>query len=256
MRTIFGQLKSSLLDLFPTTKYRLILASLVLIAAFISVSELAVAKLFTKIILHEGELSKTKMAIYVLAFFLFFGGTRAGHYFQRIYRVNVFDRAFKASEAEIHRSKENWRWSLAFELSSLLSIFTQMAVIIVFFTFLNWKFGLLNILVVLVIFQILGRIFRKQIKSQRGFVKAKLRKEHIPSSVKIGTRIRSGEIGILLSGMAMLTLFAALIFLSYNGEISSSNTIVLFFGLRMQNSILSNTSSGLMRFARARTHSE
>ena len=256
MRTIFGQLKSSLLDLFPTTKYRLILISLVLIAAFISVSELAVAKLFTQIIMHEGDIPRSKLFIYIFGFFAFFGATRAGHYLQRIYRVNVFDRAFKASEAEIHRSKENWRWSLAFELSSLLSIFTQMVVIIVFFTFLNWKFGLLNILVVLVIFQILGRIFRKQIKSQRGFVKAKLRKEHVPSSVKIGTRIRSGEIGILLSGMAMLTLFAALIFLSYNGEISSSNTIVLFFGLRMQNSILSNTSSGLMRFARARTHSE
>ena len=39
-------------------------------------------------------------------------------------------------------------------------------------------------------------------------------------------------------------------------EISTSNTIVLFFGLRMQNSSLSNISSGLMRFARARTHSE
>jgi hypothetical protein len=54
----------------------------------------------------------------------------------------------------------------------------------------------------------------------------------------------------------MLTLFAALIFLSYSGEITPSNTIVLFFGLRMQNSNLSNISSGLMRFARARTHSE
>lgn len=256
MRAILGQLKSALLQLFPTTKYRLILISLVLIAAFISVSELAVAKLFTKIIMHEGDIERTKMAIYIIGFFVFFGATRAAHYFQRIYRVNVFDRAFKANEVEIHRSKENWRWSLAFELTSLLSIFTQMGVIIIFFTFLNWKFGLLNIIVVIVIFQILGRIFRKQITSQRGFVEAKVRKEHVPSSVRIGTRIKSGEIGILLSGMAMLTLFAALIFLSYNGEISSSNTIVLFFGLRMQNSNLSNISSGLMRFARARTHSE
>lgn len=256
MRAILGQLTSALLQLFPTTKYRLILISLVLIAAFISVSELAVAKLFTKIIMHEGDIERTKMAIYVIGFFAFFGATRAAHYFQRIYRVNVFDRAFKANEVEIHRSKENWRWSLAFELTTLLSIFTQMGVIIIFFTFLNWKFGLLNIFVVMVIFQILGRIFRKQITSQRGFVEAKVRKEHVPSSVRIGTRIKSGEIGILLSGMAMLTLFAALIFLSYNGEITPSNTIVLFFGLRMQNSSLSNISSGLMRFARARTHSE
>ena len=54
----------------------------------------------------------------------------------------------------------------------------------------------------------------------------------------------------------MIVLLAALIFFSYNGEISEANTIVLFFGLRMQNSNLSNISTGLMRFARARTHSE
>ena len=256
MRTILGQLKASTLQLFPNTKYRLILVVLVLTAAFISVSELAVAKLFTQIILHEDELSRNQIILYVLGFFLFFGGTRAGHYFQRIYRVNVFDRAFKASDEQINRVKENWRWSLAFELTTLLSILMQMGVIIIFFTFLNWKFGLLNIVVVMVIFQILGTIFRKQLKSQRGFVKAKIRKEHIPNSVKIGTRIRSGETGTLLSGLAMLILFGALIALSFTGEISPSNTVVVFFGLRMQSSSLSNISSGLMRFARARTHSE
>ena len=256
MRTILGQLKASTLQLFPNTKYRLILVVLVLTAAFISVSELAVAKLFTQLILHEGEMTRTQIILYVCGFFIFFGGTRAGHYFQRIYRVNVFDRAFKASDEQINRVKENWRWSLAFELTTLLSILMQMGVIIIFFTFLNWKFGLLNIVVVMVIFQILGTIFRKQLKSQRGFVKAKIRKEYIPNSVKIGTRIRSGETGTLLSGLAMLILFGALIALSFTGEISPSNTVVVFFGLRMQSSSLSNISSGLMRFARARTHSE
>ena len=256
MRTMFRHFKDSLLQLFPTTKFRIILIVLVLTAAFISVSELAVAKLFTQIILHEGELSTTEIILYVLGFFIFFGGTRAGHYFQRIYRVNVFEKAFSASEKKIKRSKENWRWAQAFELTTLLSIFTQMGVIIVFFTFLNWKFGLLNIVVVALVLQVLGRIYGKQVKSQRGFVKAKERKEHISSAIKIRTRIRSGETGILLSGLAMLILFGALIALSFTGEISPSNTIVLFFGLRMQNSGLSNISSGLMRFARARTHSE
>ena len=253
---MFKHFKDSMLKLFPTTKFRIILVVLVLTAAFISVSELAVAKLFTQIILHEGELTTTQMILYVLGFFIFFGGTRAGHYFQRIYRVNVFERAFNASEKKVQRSKENWRWAQAFELTTLLSIFTQMGVIIVFFTFLNWKFGLLNIAIVTAVLQVLGRIYGKQLKSQRSFVKAKERKEYVPNAVKIGTRIRSGETGTLLSGLAMLILFGALIALSFNGEISPSNTIVLFFGLRMQSSSLSNISSGLMRFARARTHSE
>lgn len=225
-------------------------------AAFISVSELALAKFFMQIILHEGELTRNEIFFFVGAFFLFFGGTRAGHYFQRIYRINVFERAFKASEEKVNRRSENWRWSQAFELSSLLTNFMQMSVIILFTTILNWKFGLLNILVVASVIQILGRIFARQLKSQRGFVKARKRKEHISSSVKIRTRIRSGENGILISGLAMLILFGALIALSFTGEISTSNTVVLFFGLRMQNSGLSNISRSLMRFARARTHSE
>ena len=59
--------------LFTTTKYRLILVGIVLLAAMISVSELAVAKLFTKIISHEKTLSHTKMIILVIVFFIFFG---------------------------------------------------------------------------------------------------------------------------------------------------------------------------------------
>jgi hypothetical protein len=54
----------------------------------------------------------------------------------------------------------------------------------------------------------------------------------------------------------MIFLLGALLFFSYQGEINPANTIVLFFGLRMQNSSLSSLSTALMRFARARTHSE
>ena len=159
-------------SLFTTRKYKLILISLVLIAAFISVSELAVAKLFTGIILNEDKMSETKLIIFVIGFFLFFGATRAGHFLQRIYRVNVFEKPFKASNSDVKGSRDNWRWSLAFELTSLLSAFTQLFVIIVFFTYLNWGFGLLNILMVACIFQIYGRLFKGQIEAQRGFVQA------------------------------------------------------------------------------------
>jgi hypothetical protein len=256
MLTIVNQLRLALLELFTTTKYRVILISLVLIAAFISVSELAVAKLFTSIILHEGTLSQTKLILFVGAFFLFFGGTRAGHFLQRIYRVNVFDKAFKASNLETTGAKENWRWSLAFELTNLLSTFTQLGVIVIFFTYFNWIFGVINIVILLLVFEVYGRLFKHQMEAQRGFVVARKNKTPIANVVRIGTRIKSGETGILLSGIAMILLLAALIYLSYNGDITKANTVVLFFGLRMQNSNLSNISTGLMRFARARTHSE
>lgn len=252
------ELLYALTELFSTTKFRVILLGLVLIAAMISVSELAVAKLFTKIILDEGSISQTMFTVLVTFFFLFFGVTRGGHFLQRVYRVKFFDKAFKASDNVRARAKakENWRWSLAFELTNLLSTLTQLGVIVSFFTYLNWRFGVINILIVLVVFQVYGRLFRHQIEAQRGFVVARKNKEHVPNVVRIGTRIKSGETGILLSSIAMLILLAMLIYLSYTGEISKANTIVLFFGLRMQNSNFANISTSLMRFARARTHSE
>jgi len=256
MLVVIRELSGAFTQLFTTTRYRLILVGLVLIAAMISVSELAVAKLFTKIILDEDTMSQTKFILFIIGFFLFFGITRAGHFLQRVYRVRVFDNAFKASNSEVVGAKENWRWSLAFELTNLLSTCTQLGVIFLFFTYLDWRFGLINLLIVLTIFQIYGRLFQHQIEAQRGFVVARKNKTPVSNVVRIGTRNKSGETGILISGIAMLLLLAALIYLSYTGGISQSNTIVLFFGLRMQNSNFSNISTGLMRFARALTHSE
>lgn len=256
MLIVARELKRALHQLFTTRKYRLILVSLVLIAAFISVSELAVAKLFTGIILNGSTMSQQKLGIFVAGFFLFFAATRAGHFLQRLYRVNVFDKAFSGSETGKRNQRAHWRWSLAFELSNLLSASMQILVIILFVTYLHWVFGLLNLIVVLVVLQIYGRLFKGQVKAQRRFVKAKKNKTPVTNAVKFGTRIKSGETGILISGAAMLILLASLIYLNYTKEISPSDTVVLFFGLRMQNSNLASMSSGLMRFARARTHGE
>ena len=256
MKVILWNLRKSLLELFPTSKYRLILISLILIAAFISVSELLVAKLFTQIILNEDELAKSTLFLLIGGFFIFYGFTRAGQFAQRIYRLRVFDKAFKATDAELSMAKDNWRWSLAFELTHISSTLTQMGVVLAFFLYINWIFALINLVMIIIVLEVIGRLFKKQIEAQRGFVEAKKNKTPVANVIRVGTRIKSGEIGILLSGIAMIFMLGALFYFNYIGDISASNTVVLFFGLRMQNSNLSAISTGLMRFARARTHSE
>ena len=159
-------MRKSLLELFPNNKLRLILISLSLLAASISVSELLVAKFFTEIILHEGELSKTELIIFVVSFFLFYGITRAGQFFQRIYRLRVFEKAFKASDSEITNFQDNWRWSLAIELTNILATLTQLGVVVIFFIYFNPVFGLVDLIIVLIVLQLVGRIFAKQIKEQ------------------------------------------------------------------------------------------
>jgi len=256
MLIVVKELLYAVRTLFTTNKDRVVLLGLVLIAAMISVSELAVAKIFTQIIGHERSMDTTKLVILIVGFFLFFGVTKAGHFLQRVYKVRFFEKAFKESNNEVTAAKENWRWSLAFELTNILSTCTQLSVIILFFAYLSWQFALVNILVVLAIFQVYGALFRHQLDAQRGFVIARRNKELITNAVRIGTRVKSGEIGVLISGIAMLILLGVLIYLSYIDGISTSNTIVLFFGLKMQNSNFSNISTALMRFARARTNSE
>jgi hypothetical protein len=256
MKVILWNLRKSLLELFPNNKLRLILISLSLLAASISVSELLVAKFFTEIILHEGELSRTELIIFVVSFFLFYGITRAGQFFQRIYRLRVFEKAFKASDSEITNFQDNWRWSLAIELTNILATLTQLGVVVLFFIYFNPVFGLVDLIIVLIVLQLVGRIFAKQIKEQRNFANARKLKKKVSPADKFRTRIKSGEVGILYSGVAMIILLGLLLYLSYQGEISPANTVVLFFGLRLQNSGLSSMSTSLMRFARARTHSE
>ena len=256
MRIVARELLYAVKTLFTTTRDRFILLGLVLIAAMISVSELAVAKLFTSIIDFEKSMSKTNLIVLIIGFFLFFGITKAGHFLQRVYKVRFFEKAFKESSAEVPAAKENWRWSLAFELTNILSTFTQLGVVILFFAYLSWQFAVINVLVVLAIFQFYGILFSRQLDAQRGFVIARKNKEQITNAVRIGTRVKSGEIGVLISGIAMLILLGVLIYLSYIDGINTSNTIVLFFGLKMQNSNFSNISTALMRFARARTNSE
>jgi len=256
MRIVARELLYATRTLFTTTKDRFVLIGLVLMAAMISVSELAVAKLFTDIIGFEKNMSKTNLVILIIGFFLFFGITKVGHFLQRVYKVRFFEKAFKESSAEVTAAKENWRWSLAFELTNILSTCTQLGAIILFFTYLSWQFALINVLVVLAIFHFYGMLFSNQIDAQRGFVISRKNKEHITNAVRIGTRVKSGEIGVLISGIATLILLGVLIYLSYIDGISIPNTIVLFFGLKMQNSNFSNISTALMRFARARTNSE
>lgn len=256
MKIILWNLRKSLIDLFPTTRFRLILIGLILIAASISVSELIVAKLFTKIILDEGEIDKSKLIVFITFFFLFYGLTRAGQFVQRIYRVRMFDRAFKAKETEITGGKDNWRWTQAFELTNISSTLTQISVVLIFFFYFNWVFALLDLLMIVLVLEVIGRLFGKQIEIQRSFVKAHKEKIEIENVIRVGTRIKSGEIGILLAGFASILLLGVLFYLNYIGEISASNTVVLFFGLRMQTSNLSSISTGLMRFARAKTHGE
>jgi len=65
-------------------------------------------------------------------------------------------------------------------------------------------------------------------------------------------RIKAAESGGLVSAGGMIVLLGSLLYLSYNQDISISNTLIICFGVRLQNASLTNSSRSLMRYAKAK----
>ena len=160
---------SSLVHLFTTSKSRLILLFLILLASIISVSELLVTHFFTRLILERDDVDDSKTKYLLVFFFLFLALTRFGHYLQRIYRIKLFDKSFKNNKKNKSHAEESWQWALAFELSTILGIVVQLIAIIIFFIYLNVSYGLINFLIVAIVLQFLSYLFSKQIQIQKSF---------------------------------------------------------------------------------------
>ena len=255
MKGMTSLLWKSSMQMIPKGKYRWQLILLVFIAAAIPVTELLVAKLFTDLVVSGSGQSTTQIVVSVVLFALLFATTRIANYLQKTYRVKFFDKSFGASEREKTANEESWEWAMALELVNVLSFITQMLVIATFFFFLDLTFAAINLLFLLVLLQVIGVLFVRQFKTQRGFVQKRRAKEVVTPAERLGARIQQAEFGTLLASAGVVVLFVLLIVLSIAGQISLANTIVIFLGLRLQNTTFSSVSSSLMRFARAKAHS-
>jgi len=256
MRTIAIHLSRAFRELFPKGRHSWVMVGMVLLAAVIPVSELLVASIFSTMILNITAYSQWEIIWHVAAFVGLFGVTRLAHYLQKTYKVNVFDKAFRATGNVRSKMKESWEWALAFELTTILSALTNLSVFVIFFTILNWQYGVVNLLILMASLQVIGMIFKRQVVTQADFVTKRKAKEHVEAAERVGARVKSGEIGTLFSSGGLIILLGAIILLTMNGMIEASSAIVLFLGSRMQNSTLSQISAGLMRFARASANNQ
>jgi len=255
MKRMTQELWQSSRLLVPVNKHRFQLVLLVIIAAAIPVTELLVAKLFTELVISGADRPVAEIVVAVAMFAALFIATRSANYLQKTYRVKFFDRAFGADTREKSNQKESWEWAMALELVNVLSFLTQLFVMVAFFFFLDPIFAGINLLIVLVILAVMGRLFRKQQILQRGFVEKKRAKEAVTPAERLGSRIQSAEFGTLLASMMVVAMMGLLILFSLQGMISLANTIVFFLGLRLMNTTFSSVSSALMRFARAKANS-
>ena len=75
------------------------------------------------------------------------------------------------------------------------------------------------------------------------------RKKRIKIEKRYSIRVKAGESGALVASAGTLVLLGAIIYLSVDGQISPTNALVIFLGVRLQNAVISNTSRSLMRYA-------
>jgi hypothetical protein len=254
MRGLARALARAYRDIIPSGRHRWALLSLILVGAAIPLTELLITKIFTDAITSDSATTLTEVAPQLMLFAALFLATRVAHYVQRTYRVTYFQAAFSEGGRQ-PPNLESWRWALGLELVTILTAVTQLIVMATCFVVLAPVFGAINVLLIAVLAEVVGRLFTRQSAEQRQYVERGRARERVATHTRVRSRIVSAEIGGLVSSVGVLILLVVLLAMSLNGLISASSTIVLFLGLRMQNSTFSTLSGGVMRFARAQANS-
>lgn len=249
MFSIIAEISKGFKDLFPGGRFRYVLVVLSILAAIVSVSELLVMKFFVNIVVQEGEIERNQFILLGTGMAVFFLLTRLSQYYQRVYRVKAFARSFKALKKIKKRGAKNPEWGMAFEVSTLLTQGTQLLAVLAFFAIIEPIFALANLLVIMVILAFIGKIFKRHLVVQEELHTRVDGKRARPQK-RYGARIKAGESGALFAGGGIVLLLGLLLFMSYNGEITLTNTLIIFFGTRLQNGSLTTSSRSLMRYAK------
>jgi hypothetical protein len=242
--------------LFPKGKHRNQALLLAGIATIVPLTQLFVIRIFSHMITRGSAEPIDHAVLNFVAFFGLFGLTHIATYWQKTYRVKVFNDAISSNKERRSKMTESWEWALAFETNNLLHTFAQMLVLAAYFIFVSWQVGLVNCVLIIGTMQFVKVMFHKQIATQEGFALAQKKNQPATAFAKVAARIRSAEIGILIANGAFIVSLGALLAFSYLGQLGAADAVMLFLGFRMQNNNLGQTSGSLMRFARAKALSE
>jgi hypothetical protein len=237
--------------ILPEGRQRVQLLALVLVGSAIPLAELMVTKLFTDVVTAESSATLGQLAPQLAVFLGLFLATRCAHFAQRVARVRFFEHVFRGGTPGWGPAQESWRWALGLELVNILTFATQVVAMLAFFTVLSPPFGAADLVLVVVLLEMVGRLYARLVATQHGFAERQRAGQPVSSHERVRSRILSTELAGLGSSVGVLVLLVGLVAMGVAGVVSTSDTIVLFLGLRMQNSTIGALSGSVMRFARA-----
>lgn len=252
MRHFFGTLVRVSRSLFPRLQDKMLLLSLTLLGALISISELGIAKIFTSIVLEEKPATIGPIAI-ILLFLVLSLAARLSTYFQRTQRIRIFSKSIYATK---FKNKENsWNYSLAMEISNIFSYLLQIVIVNIFLVYLSVEIGLITLIAASTVIGIFGSFFTTQEEFQKSAFRARYKSETFSTETLVFNRVKSGELGALIAGLVAVVLLLFLLIGHELNLISTAGAVVSFFAIRLLSSNLNSLSSSLMRFARALVNS-
>jgi hypothetical protein len=88
--------------------------------------------------------------------------TRVAHFAQRTYRATSFEGVCRSADRTSPAHIESWQWALGLELVNVLTALTQMLRIAAYFIVLAPVFGAVNLLLIALLAEALGRLFTRQ----------------------------------------------------------------------------------------------
>ena len=135
--------------LFPKGKHRNQALLLALIATIVPLTQLFVIRIFSHMITDGTNEPLDKALVNFIAFFALFGLTHIATYWQKTYRVKVFNDAISSNTERRSKMTESWEWALAFETNNLLHTFAQMVVLAVYFIIVSWQVGVINCILII-----------------------------------------------------------------------------------------------------------
>lgn len=246
-------LLQALRRLFPSRAGKVEVAVLVVVMAMVPVVEMLVIRLFSDLVIEGPQRLRehdSSLTLTIVLLFAAMAGARALHHLVRVVRVNRFRRRFEELEQR-SPSRQSWDWALALELSGVLVAIVQAVALTIFFLFLDVWVALANVVVVVVVLAIIGRLYAKELARQQSYVASGTKPGSATIDDRVGGRIRIAELGATMGSVGMALVLLLVVIRALRGEVSSSDAVVFFLGLRLLYGQLGTYSAGIMRFARA-----
>lgn len=256
---MLGHLARALGKLFPSRWGQAEVVGLVLVMAAVPVVEMLVIRMFSDLVIEGPERLRGgdgSLTWQVVLFFALLAAARAMHHLVRIVRVAVFRRRFEQLDAGRSASRQSWDWALALELSGVLVAIVQVAAFSLLFAFLDPPVAAVNAVVVVIVLVLQAGLYARELQRQQTYVTMGGRPGSTPINDRVGVRIRVAELGALLGSAGMAVVLVMVIVRALGGEVSSTDAVVFFLGLRLLYGQLGTFSAGIMRFARAAARTE